>query len=117
MERAKEFAAGAGDSRSGAALAWLGERHEQVVEALLALPRTVIHGEFYASNVLVAGTSGDARVAPVDWELAAAAPGLTDLAALVSGWSPAEREELVEAYSTVPGVPSFGSEELDFARL
>ena len=43
--------------------------------AARALPRTVIHGEFYASNVLVAGGPAEPRVAPVDWELAASAPG------------------------------------------
>ena len=31
---------------------------------------TFIHGEFYASNVLVNITGGKLRVCPVDWELA-----------------------------------------------
>lgn len=116
MERAQQF---------GREVEWLAARHEQVVEALLALPRTVIHGEFYASNVLVASDSGhtpvgrksDARVAPVDWELAAVGPGLTDLAALVSGWPEADRRALVAAYAVEPGVPAFSLRDLDFARL
>ena len=63
------------------------------------MPRTVIHGEFYASNVLVAEGPAGTRVAPVDWELAAVAPGAVDLAALVSGdWPEADREEIVAAY-------------------
>jgi aminoglycoside phosphotransferase (APT) family kinase protein len=107
MERAGELAA---DPK---AVEWLAGRHEQVVEALLALPRTVIHGEFYASNVLVS----DTRVAPVDWELAAAGPGLTDLAALVSGWPDAGRQALVAAYASEPGVPPFSERDLAFARL
>ena len=70
-----------------------------MIEALLSLPKTVIHGEFYASNVLVAEGSEGTRVAPVDWELAAAAPGAIDIAALVSGnWPEADREEIVAAY-------------------
>jgi aminoglycoside phosphotransferase (APT) family kinase protein len=124
IERAAEFATRLGDE-SATAVAWLRERHEPVVEALLAQPCTVLHGEFYASNVLVAadfghppvGTESDARVAPVDWELAAAGPGLTDLAALVSGWPEADREALVAAYAGEPGVPPFTPRALDLARL
>jgi aminoglycoside phosphotransferase (APT) family kinase protein len=118
IERAGRFARGRGDA-SAATVAWLCERHDQVVEALLAQPRTVLHGEFYASNVLVATPNRDAglRVAPVDWELAAVGPGLTDLAALVSGWPPADRAALVAAYGSEPGVPAFTARDLDFARL
>lgn len=119
IERAREFAPDA------KAVEWLAARHAKVVEALLAQPRTVIHGEFYASNVLVASGSGptpvgkesDARVAPVDWELAAVGSGLSDLAALVSGWPADDREAIAAAYASEPGVPPFGSPDLDLARL
>jgi thiamine kinase-like enzyme len=119
IERAREFAA------APKPVEWLAARHEQVVEALLALPRTAIHGEFYASNVLVAsdsvptpaGQNSDARVAPVDWELAAVGPGLTDLAALVSGWPDADRRAIAAAYAAERGVPAFTARDLDFARL
>jgi aminoglycoside phosphotransferase (APT) family kinase protein len=119
IERAREFAS---DPQP---VEWLAGRHEQVVEALLAMPRTAIHGEFYASNVLVAadsvptrvGQNSDARVAPVDWELAAAGPGLTDLAALVSGWPDADRRAIAAAYAAEPGVPEFTERDLNFARL
>ncbi len=126
IERAERFAAERGDG-SAAPIAWLRERHEQVVEALLALPRSVLHGEFYASNVLVASASDpvptplgqkpDARVAPVDWELTAAGPGLSDLAALVSGWPREDREALAAAYAGEPGIAPFTPRDLDFARL
>src|SRR3954454_7764095 len=116
IERAAEFAAERDDG-SADTVAWLRERHEQVIEALLALPRTVIHGEFYASNVLVASSSDSGptprgkkshtRVAPVDWELAAAGPGLADLAALVGGWPAADRGALVAAYAGEAGGPCF----------
>jgi hypothetical protein len=113
LERAREFARDPSRSHAdAAAVEWLAARHEAVVEALLALPRTAIHGEFYASNVLLAGDSVEPRVAPVDWELAARGPGLTDLAALVSGgWDERERAALAAAYGAVP------QRELDFARL
>jgi len=118
-ERAREFAP---DEKE---IKWLAERHEQIVEALLALPRTVVHGEFYASNVLVASDSGhtpvgrksDTRVAPVDWELAAVGSGLSDLAALVSGWPDGDRAAIAAAYAAEPGVPTFTGRDLDFARL
>jgi aminoglycoside phosphotransferase len=78
-------------------VAWIASRYEPVVERLVALPKTLIHGEFYASNVLVAGE----RVAPVDWEMAAVGAGLVDLAALVTGWTGEERAAILAAY---PGV-------------
>jgi Phosphotransferase enzyme family len=104
--RAQEFARAQGKQGPGAmAVGWLGERHDAIVEALLALPKTVIHGEFYASNVLVQNEAGARRVAPVDWELAATGPGLTDLAALVSGnWSEGDRGAIVSAYGAAAGV-------------
>jgi aminoglycoside phosphotransferase (APT) family kinase protein len=69
-------------------------RYQEVVERLLALPVTVIHGEFYPSNVLVAGQ----RVCPVDWEMTAVGPGLIDLAALTTGWGDEERVAIASAY-------------------
>ena len=119
IERAREFAPA--EKR----VEWLAARHEQVVEALLAQPRTVVHGELYASNVLVASDSGHtplgresaARVAPVDWELAAVGSGLGDLAALVSGWPDADREAIAAAYAAEPGVPAFDARDLAIARL
>lgn len=73
-------------------------RYDEVVARLLALPVTVVHGEFYASNILVAGS----RICPVDWEMAGAGPGLLDLAALTSGWPAEERAAIVAAYGDVP---------------
>jgi hypothetical protein len=82
--------------------------YERASERLLALPRTVVHGEFYPSNVLVA----DRRVCPVDWEMAAAGPALLDLAALTGGdWSDRERDAIVRAYGDVD------EKSLDCCRL
>lgn len=116
IERAREF---------GRDVGFLAERHDRVVEALLAQPRTVVHGEFYASNVLVAsdfvptrvGQESATRVAPVDWELAAVGSGLGDLAALVSGWPAEDRAAIAAAYAAEPGVSPFSARDLDFARL
>lgn len=81
--------------------------YDDVVERLLALPQGLIHGDFYPSNVLVA----EARICPVDWELAAAGPLLLDVAALATGWPQEEQDAIVAAYGDV------SSEALDCCRL
>jgi len=115
LERARRFAVG---DAAGDFLERLSRRYEALVEGLLALPRTVVHGDFHAANVLVGGAPGAVRVAPVDWELAALGPGVIDLAALTSGeWSGRQRELIVEAYASAPGVPDFTARDLELARL
>lgn len=59
------------------------DRFDAVSEAASAVPRVVVHGEYYAANVVVERDAG--RVCPVDWEMAGLGPGLLDLAALVAG--------------------------------
>jgi aminoglycoside phosphotransferase len=94
----------------GAAVEPALERYDPVVERLIALPRSFIHGELYASNVIVQ-VNGGVRVAPVDWEMAAVGPGLVDLAALTTGWGEHERTEIVRAYGVVDPT------DLDCCRL
>ncbi len=108
-----------------ARLQWLAARYERAVEPLLALPTTFLHGEFYASNVLVVETATGLRVCPVDWEMAGRGPGLIDLAALTAGkWSDAQRTKLALAYRGAwekRGLPTSAPEEflaaLDCCRL
>jgi Ser/Thr protein kinase RdoA (MazF antagonist) len=77
----------------------LAGRYQRTVERLMALPPTVLHGEFYASNVLVCDTPAGVRVCPVDWELAGWGPGPIDLAALTAGtWADDDRQALAGAY-------------------
>jgi hypothetical protein len=127
LDRARAFAGQAegGETRASASkLAWLSTRYEAVVERLLTLPGTFIHGEFYASNVLVDGELPE-RVCPIDWEIAAVGPGLIDLAALVGGkWAESERTALAAAYHSElidlgEGPPSLPAlvEALDWCRL
>lgn len=74
-------------------------RYDVVVERLATLPQTLVHGEFFASNVLIQQLPDRVRVCPVDWEMAGIGPGLIDLAALVSGdWSEQQRSDLARAY-------------------
>jgi hypothetical protein len=79
----------------------------EMVAPLTDLPRTLVHGEFYPSNVLV---SGD-RVIPVDWETAGLGPGVLDLAALVTGWDDASVARIVRAHGGVAAI------DVDRARL
>jgi hypothetical protein len=98
MRRARAFAEQR-DRSWHCAVGQLSDRYEQVVERLTSLPTTFIHGELYASNVLIQESGTDLRVAPVDWEMAAIGPGLVDLAALVAGrWSDEQRTAIVQAY-------------------
>ena len=69
-----------------------------LLERLDGLPRAFVHGEFYASNVVVERGDDSARIAPVDWELAGTGPYALDLAALVSGWSDEARLAMCRDY-------------------
>jgi Phosphotransferase enzyme family len=90
--------------------------YEAVIDRLARLPATLIHGELYASNVLVAGN----RVCVVDWELAGVGPGVLDLAALTAGLADDDASALAETYRLAleeqPDAQEFGF-ELDCARL
>ena len=95
MRRALEFA----EAERRARLEPLADCYDEVVARLAALPQTFIHGEFYASNVLIQRGGGALRVCPIDWENAAAGPGVIDLAALTTGgWSAGEREQIARGY-------------------
>jgi Phosphotransferase enzyme family len=74
------------------------EDYEEVVRTLVSLPRSLVHGELYPSNVLVVPEREPVGVYPVDWEMAGVGPALLDLAALAGGYPAAEREPLVAAY-------------------
>ncbi|NND04611.1 MAG: phosphotransferase [Acidimicrobiia bacterium] len=63
------------------------------IDTLLSLAPTLIHGKFYPKEVLVAGGA----IYPVDWESAAMAPGVIDLAMFIDGWGPTA-EPWIDAY-------------------
>lgn len=87
--------------------------YEAVVDRLVSLPTAPIHGELYASNVLVAETDAKHPVWFVDWEMASFGPALVDLAALTAGgWTEDERRGLALAYRSELGLEA--AEEEDF---
>jgi aminoglycoside phosphotransferase (APT) family kinase protein len=81
------------------AFAILARRVESALEWLDEQPVTLLHGEPYPSNLLVARDGGEHPLVLVDWEMAGLGAGLLDLAALLGGhWQAAERNDLAEAY-------------------
>ncbi len=100
IERAREFVKPATLTQNvRQRLDSLVKHYDELVQRLTALPQTLIHGEFYASNVLVEQTEDRLRVCPVDWELSAWGPGLLDLAALTAGsWTEEQKRALALAY-------------------
>ena len=128
IERARRFAERTSTPWSDgtrAAVMDLSTRYEPVVERLAALPVTVVHGEFYPSNVLVQHPEAAVRIAPIDWEIAGIGPGLLDLAALTIGkWTPAQRDALAQAYREAAAagpaadtIPADFDAALDHCRL
>jgi Phosphotransferase enzyme family len=114
-ERADRLVGEAGRRR----FAWwprLNERFHECVELLLRARTTIIHGEFYPSNVLRVGDA----ICPVDWESAAVGAGEIDLASLVEGWPEKLARECVESYQATRwphGAPPSFERTLDAARV
>jgi Phosphotransferase enzyme family len=88
------------------------EAHRRATARLLGLPRVVIHGDLYASNLLVEPAE-DVEVWPVDWELMGFGPGVLDLAALTAGnWSADARWAMAHAYFDTAHYPRSESERI-----
>jgi phosphotransferase family enzyme len=119
LERAISFRADArecGPSEESQFLRGLASYYPRLVRELTSLPVVLIHGEFYASNVIVQGTPPAVRVCPVDWERAALGPGLVDLAALVAGkWTESQKRDLAMEYFAELG--SNGPPQADAPQL
>ena len=92
---------------------------EGLAERLAGLPVTFIHGEFYASNVLIQREDDAVRVRPVDWETAGIGPGVLDLAALTAGsWSEEKRSRIERSYiEACPPSRRPAPDDLNCARL
>lgn len=86
-------------------------RHYGVVAArLAAMPRTLVHGDLNASNVLVTREPARRRVRFIDWETAGVGPGLIDLASLTSGHLPeGHRAAMLDAYRANLGSSRLGA--------
>jgi Ser/Thr protein kinase RdoA (MazF antagonist) len=102
IDRAQQFHGGRGGAGSPVSSAQMGlliDRCRLATRHLCSQPCTFIHGEFYASNVLIDQRQHPRRICVVDWETAAIGPGLIDLAALVAGgWTESQKDQLAQAY-------------------
>jgi Phosphotransferase enzyme family len=103
LDRAQRFAKSRSRRRQ---IDRIARRYAAVVKRLTSLPRTVIHGELYACNVLVANQRRTVRICPVDWEMAALGPSLIDLASLIAGWAASKQRALARAYVSASGYGS-----------
>jgi hypothetical protein len=75
------------------------ELYAGLVEQLLSLPQSIIHGEYYGKNVVLRDGRPDELIAVVDWESAAVGPSYLDLVSLSTGrWTTEKREALWRAY-------------------
>jgi Phosphotransferase enzyme family len=96
MERAQRFAR---QPYRRSVIDRIARRYAPIVKRLTTMPRTVIHGELYACNVIVGSAARRrVRICPVDWEMAAHGPNLIDLASLTAGWPGHRRRALARAY-------------------
>ena len=91
QDRALEFAS----TEQRPAVERLMARCAPLIPRLCEEPRVFLHGEAYASNILVAD---DGRIVLIDWERAAVGPALLDLACLVAGWDDSTIGLLAAAY-------------------
>ena len=74
-------------------------RYHEVAQRLYVMPKTLVHGDFNASNVLVTRSPAGQRIRMIDWETAGVGPGLLDLVSLLSGNLPERhRSEMISAY-------------------
>lgn len=84
-----------------AMLAQLTAQADRVVQPLLDLPATLLHGDYWPGNIAVVR---EGRQVVYDWQMASVGPGVLDLFTFVtkSQWSfgalPVEEAELVECY-------------------
>jgi phosphotransferase family enzyme len=86
------------------------ECYARRIDWLSALPRCVIHGQLFGTNILLRRGAGAPRILVIDWETAALGPGLFDLVSLTSGkWTREQREAMWaayrDAYTTETGRP------------
>ncbi len=88
-----------GDTIRPGVLTWFEPACQQAAREVAQLPATFVHGEFYASNILIERRNVNTRVCPIDWETAGIGTGLLDLAALTAGdWSDDQKQALAKAY-------------------
>ncbi|MDX1578849.1 MAG: phosphotransferase, partial [Gemmatimonadota bacterium] len=115
-QRARRRAACSGPSERLEILEDLEDIWPRAVRRLSRLPGTLVHGEFYPSNILLERRGAAWSVRPVDWESVGVGPFALDLAALVTGdWSEAETDDFVRTYEGAAPDPPCAGDDLRIA--
>ena len=118
LHRALAFLRNEESQRRHAALSTVSAGLAKALDHLARAPLTLLHGELYASNVLIADEAAGRRICAVDWEMAGVGPGMLDLAALSSGWDETTRRALALAYrAALPPVEGWPPAESEFLYL
>jgi aminoglycoside phosphotransferase (APT) family kinase protein len=99
MSQAIALAERAGDRDRAATLRAARPAYAQAARRLRALPEGLIHGELYASNILIDDARAPSALRLIDWETTTVACPLLDVAALSSGWDPASRLRIAQAWA------------------
>lgn len=75
-------------------------RHGRLTQRVDSLPHGIIHGEFFAKNVLLRrDQAATGPIAVIDWETAAAGPHYVDLVSISAGrWTRSHRKAMRRAY-------------------
>lgn len=69
------------------------------LEWFAALPRTIIHGQYFGKNIMLRPLNHIQPLAVIDWETAALGPGTYDLCSISSGrWTERQRFAMWRAY-------------------
>ena len=100
LHRARRILEEAGDARGRDALARLTPRFGALLDRIERAPVTVLHGEFFPSNILIREVPRNGgRVSVIDWEGAGVGACVLDVAALTSGrWPESDRLRIEESY-------------------
>ena len=109
-------AAGTVSAEAGSCLERVLSRYGRVAGLLGGAPATLIHGEFYCTNLIVSGEPESLRVCPFDWETAASGCGALDLTYLLRQRLGIDEPSLIRAYLDgwrEPGGRDLSREELE----
>jgi hypothetical protein len=90
----------ASSAKNGSGMERVLSHYGNVARLLTGTPRTLLHGEFYCTNVMVDGDPQRLRVCAFDWETAALGCGALDLACLLRQTCGLNEADLVCAYRT-----------------
>jgi len=75
------------------------DHYEHRIDWFAALPKSVIHGQFFGKNIMLRRRNAAHPLAVIDWETAALGPGGFDLVSVSSGmWTGDQRQAMWRAY-------------------